>query len=141
MDEEYGLRLESVLGTSTDAQAQSSDIVRLHEVISRNKVPAVFVETTVNPKLIEQIASDHGISVGGKLYSDSLGDKDSPGSTYIDMLRYNTYVIVEALSKPMSSNDQELSGTSKDLNPVYLIVPVVLLLAILFVVFRKNRTT
>jgi len=38
-------------------------------------------------------------SIGGSLYSDSIGDKDSDAPTYYDMLKYNTDVIVNALSR------------------------------------------
>ncbi len=94
----YGLRLESVIGISTEAEAQTSDIVRLSKVIRESGVPAVFIETTVNPKLLEQIARDNNVSIGGKLFSDSIGDKNSEAPTYLDMLKHNTDVIVKALS-------------------------------------------
>ncbi|MCB0598664.1 MAG: zinc ABC transporter substrate-binding protein [Lewinellaceae bacterium] len=95
----YGLQVEAVLGTSTDSEAQTSDIMRLNTVIQENKVPAVFIETTVNPKLLKQIASDNKVVVGGQLYSDSIGNKDSPAPTYLKMLEYNTNTIVAALSR------------------------------------------
>lgn len=96
--EAYNLQLEAILGTSTDADAQTSDVARVIKLIVESKVPSVFIETTVNPKLIRQIADDTGARIGGSLYSDSLGDKDSPASTYLDMLRFNTRTIVGALS-------------------------------------------
>jgi len=95
----YGLRLEAILGTSTDADAQTSDVARVIKLIVESKVPSVFIETTVNPKLIRQIADDTGARIGGSLYSDSLGDDDSPASTYLEMLRFNTRTIVNALSR------------------------------------------
>lgn len=108
----YGLKLESVIGTSTDAVAQTSDILQLTKVIRESKVPAVFVESTVNPKMLKQIADDTGVKIGGKLFADSIGDKDSKAPTYIDMLRYNTDVIVEALKGniPEGLKENEDSG-------------------------------
>lgn len=93
----YGLQLESALGTSTDAEVQTSDIVRLGEVIRESEVPAIFIESTLNPKLLQQIATDNNVSIGGELYADSLGPKDSGASTYLDMLAYDTEVIVNGL--------------------------------------------
>jgi manganese/iron transport system substrate-binding protein len=58
---------------------------------------AVFVETSVNPKLIREIARDAGVKIGGSLYSDSMGDAGSAGETYIGMMRENVLTIVEAL--------------------------------------------
>lgn len=60
---------------------------------------AVFVETSVNPKLIREIAREAGIQIGGSLYSDSMGEKDSAGETYIGMMRENVLVIVDALTR------------------------------------------
>lgn len=101
----YGIQLEAVLGTSTDAEAQTSDIIRLNKIIKANKVPAVFIESTVNPKLLEQLAKDNKIEIGGQLYADSIGDKDSPAPSYIDMLLHNTKVIVAALTKEVIETD------------------------------------
>jgi len=106
----YGIRLEAILGTSTDAEVQTSDIMRLNKVIKESGVPAVFIESTVNPKLLEQLAKDNNIKVGGQLYADSIGDKDSPAPSYIDMLKYNTDVIVKALSTTALADTTSASG-------------------------------
>ncbi len=111
----YGLRLESVLGTSTDAQVQTSDMKRLVKVIEETGVPAVFVESTINPKLLEQLAEDNGVRIGGNLYSDSIGGKDSPAPSYWDMLKHNTDTIVKALSadkKAVVADNEEGGATS-----------------------------
>ena len=107
----YAIQLEAILGTSTDAEVQTSDIMRLNKVIQSSKVPAVFIESTINPKLLKQLAADNQIVVGGKLYADSIGDKDSPAPSYIDMLKYNTDVIVKALSR------KSVVGETGDTNP------------------------
>jgi ABC-type Zn uptake system ZnuABC Zn-binding protein ZnuA len=101
----YGLRLEAVLGTSTDADVQTSDMVRLAKVLATTGGPALFVESTINPKLLQQIAADNHVEVGGKLFADSLGD--TVAATYIDLLRHNTIVIAAALKKDkvLASND------------------------------------
>ena len=57
----YGIRLESVLGTSTDAEVQTADIIRLTRVIKESGVPALFIESTINPKVLEQIAADNNL--------------------------------------------------------------------------------
>jgi len=108
----YGIQLEAILGTSTDAQAQTSDIIRLNKVIRTNNVPALFVESTVNPKLLKQLAKDNDIKIGGQLYADSIGDKDSPAPTYLDMLKHNTDVIVAALTR--ESNTENKSTPVED---------------------------
>ncbi|MFT4566062.1 MAG: ABC-type Zn uptake system ZnuABC Zn-binding protein ZnuA [Saprospiraceae bacterium] len=109
----YGIRLEAIMGISTEAEAQTADIIRVNKVIRENKVPAVFIESTINPKMIQQLATDNNVKIGGSLYADSLGDKDSPAATYIEMLRYNTKTIVTALSGASIENH----GQTHDSNP------------------------
>ncbi len=133
----YGIRLEAIMGISTEAEAQTSDVIRVNRTIKENKVPAIFVESTINPKLIEQIARDNNIKIGGKLFADSLGDKKSPADTYINMLKYNTKTIVEALSQEYNySIEQDQSET----NYTFLwILTGILLLGLLLLITKLNR--
>ncbi len=59
--------------------------------------PAVFVETSVNPKLLREIANEAGVTIGGTLYSDSMGEAGTAGERYIGMMRENVIIIVRAL--------------------------------------------
>ncbi|MEM7625956.1 MAG: metal ABC transporter substrate-binding protein [Planctomycetota bacterium] len=96
----YGVEVHGVIGISTDAQPKASDIEDLRDMITERNVRALFLETSVAPTLnqiVENIAEATGASIGGKLYSDSLGGPESPGATYIDMMRHNTTTMVEAL--------------------------------------------
>jgi len=93
----YGIQVEAALGTSTDAEVRTDDVNRLTNIIRDSGVPAIFVETTINPKLIRQIATDNEVIIGGNLYADSLGEPDSPAGTYVGMLKYNVSTIVAAL--------------------------------------------
>ncbi len=63
----------------------------------KDKAAAIFVENITNPRLIEQIAAETGIKVGGALYSDALSGPDGPASTYIDMMRNNIAQIKGAI--------------------------------------------
>ena len=94
----YGLQLESILGTSTDAQAQTQDINRLYKVIKASGIPAIFIESTINPQTLIQIAKDTKVKIGGKLYADSLGDPKGDAGTYEKMLLTNTQTIVNGLT-------------------------------------------
>lgn len=95
--EAYGFEVVPIQGISTDAEASTQDVVRVVELVRKAGVPALFVETSVNPKLMEQVARETGIKVGGTLYSDSTGPLDSGGGTYIGMVRDNVSLIVEGL--------------------------------------------
>jgi manganese/iron transport system substrate-binding protein len=67
------------------------------ESIRNSGGPAIFVETTINPKQIREIARETGVKIGGELYSDSMGPAGSAGETYIGMMRENVLLIVRAL--------------------------------------------
>ncbi len=110
---QYGIQVEATLGTSTDAEVRTQDIARLTQLIRERQVPAIFVESTVNPKLIRQIASDQNIQIGGSLYADSLGEPGGEADTYINMLQHNTDVIVAGLlgqSHTVASSDLDKPG-------------------------------
>lgn len=66
--------------------------------IKESGAPAIFVETTINPKQIREIANETGVKIGGELYSDSMGPEGSAGETYIGMMRENVLLIVNALT-------------------------------------------
>ena len=126
----YGLELVALLGTTTDADVQTSDVMRVTETIKERQLPAIFIESTINPKLMNQLARDNHVSIGGKLYSDSLSDEEGPASNYVQMIRYNTRTIVEALrsDSKASRNEDSTSGLSTLLIwllPVFLIVVLV----------------
>jgi len=65
--------------------------------IRNSGAPAIFVETSINPKQIREIARETGVVIGGELYSDSMGTAGSAGETYIGMMRENVLLIVHAL--------------------------------------------
>ncbi|WP_028580199.1 metal ABC transporter solute-binding protein, Zn/Mn family [Desulfogranum japonicum] len=65
--------------------------------ISSSGAPAIFVETSVNPKQIREIAKETNVRIGGELYSDSMGEENTAGETYIGMMRENVLLIVNAL--------------------------------------------
>ncbi|NJP06226.1 MAG: zinc ABC transporter solute-binding protein [Chloroflexaceae bacterium] len=82
---------------STMAEASAQELAALQETITELAIPAIFVGTTVNPDLAEQIAADLGIQLL-PVYTGSLSDADGPAPTYLDMMRYNTDQIVNGLA-------------------------------------------
>jgi zinc/manganese transport system substrate-binding protein len=95
---EYGLKFISPEGISTDAEASAADVAKLIDQIREDKAAALFVESISDRRLIEQIAAETGMKVGGKLYSDALSGGDGPASTYIDLMRYNMATIKGAIN-------------------------------------------
>ena len=95
---DYGFQVASVLGTSTDADVSLKDINHLIKVIRDNKVPAIFVEVALNPKILTQLAADMKVRIGGSLYTDSFGPPGSVADNYLKMMQINSTILLNALS-------------------------------------------
>jgi len=96
-EHEYALNFLAPEGVSTESEASASDVAALIKQIREDKAAAIFVESITNPRLIEQIASETGIKVGGTLYSDALSGPEGPAATYIDMMTHNVSTITGAI--------------------------------------------
>lgn len=95
---EYGIKFLAAHGASTDAEPSAADIANLIRQARDEKASAIFVESISNPKLVEQIASETGMVVGGQLYSDALSEPDGPAATYEQMMRHNVKTITQAIT-------------------------------------------
>jgi zinc/manganese transport system substrate-binding protein len=93
----YGIEILSLLGFSTESEAAAGDIARLIKQIRQEKITAVFIENITDPRLMEQVAKESGVTLGGELYSDSLSKAGEPAPTYIDMFKNNVSKIVAAM--------------------------------------------
>jgi zinc/manganese transport system substrate-binding protein len=94
---EYGLTFRAPEGISTEAEASAADVAKLIDQVRQEKAAAVFVENVTNQRLIEQIASETGLKIGGTLYSDALSGPDGPAPTYIDLVKHNIATIKGAI--------------------------------------------
>ncbi len=74
---------------TTQAQASAGDVAKLSSLIRRERVKAVFPESSINPKLARAIARQTGASSSYTLYGDTLGPAGSSGATYLAMERTN----------------------------------------------------
>lgn len=135
----YNIRLNALKGISTEAETQTSDMIRVAKAIRESKVPAIFIESTINPQVIQQIARDNKVKIGGELFADSIGAEDSEGPTYVKMLRHNTDVIVKALSQDTMSATKIDSDNSENGWLIYLIVGLVMIGALVFAITKFNK--
>jgi ABC-type Zn uptake system ZnuABC Zn-binding protein ZnuA len=96
----YGLQVIGALIPSLSSQAQPSlrDTERLVAQIRRERVRAIFPESSLSPKLERAVARDSGARVGGALWADTLGPPGSPGASYIGSLADNTRKLAGGLS-------------------------------------------
>ncbi len=81
---------------STAAQPSAQDMAQLEDAIRSQGVKAVIISNTINDALAQRVASDTGVKLV-TLFDGSLGPAGSGAETYLDFMRYDTNVIVNAL--------------------------------------------
>ncbi|WP_127580078.1 metal ABC transporter solute-binding protein, Zn/Mn family [Paenibacillus koleovorans] len=97
------IQVVGLQGLSTEDEVGLTDIEDTINLLMKHKVPAVFVESSINPASIQAViegAKKKGLDVkkGGELYSDAMGAASSPEGTYLGMYRHNVNTIYKALS-------------------------------------------
>lgn len=78
---------------NSDANGTPQQIASVVDKVREKNIPAVFCESTVSSKPMEQVAEETGSLFGGTFYVDSLTDTDGPASTYLDLLKYNAELL------------------------------------------------
>ena len=100
----YGFEVRGLQGISTVSEAGAKDVQELADFITKRKLPAIFVESSVPEKNVKALqeavkARGYDVSIGGELFSDAMGDEGSFEGTYIGMLTHNINTIIDALKK------------------------------------------
>lgn len=111
----YGIEVKGIQGISTDSEAAIADIRNMVTTVVQRNVPAVFIESTINPRTIEAVIDGakergHKVRIGGELFSDAMGEQGTAEGTYIGMLRSNTIAIVEGLGGETAPWPKTLDG-------------------------------
>lgn len=97
--DQYGFEIIGTVipSASSDSSPSAQQMAGLVDRIRATGAQAIFLETGANPQLAEQIAQETGIRVVANLYTHSTSDPGGDAPTYLDMMRYNTRAIVDAL--------------------------------------------
>ncbi|MCX6056321.1 MAG: zinc ABC transporter substrate-binding protein [Chloroflexi bacterium] len=94
----YGFELVGLVvpSLSSSASPSAQELATLEDTILTQGVPAILVDTTVNPSLSQQVAKDTNIKIIS-IYNGSLGDTESGVTSYIKFMRANVQAIVDGL--------------------------------------------
>lgn len=100
----YNIDVVGLQGLSTEDEVGISDIQSTVELLIEKQIPAVFVESSINENTVQAVidgAKESGldVSLGGELFSDAMGDKETDEGTYLGMYRHNVDTIYKGLTK------------------------------------------
>jgi len=92
----YGIAVVGAVipSLSTAGSPSAGQLAQLVDAIHRERVKAIFAESSVNSKVEQAIAHETGAVVGKPLWADSLGPAGSDGATYLGSLASNTRALV-----------------------------------------------
>jgi ABC-type Zn uptake system ZnuABC Zn-binding protein ZnuA len=93
----FGIAGTVIPSTSSEASPSAQQMAALIDTIRQMGVRAIFLETGANSKLADQIAQETGAKVVTNLYTHSITAGGGEASSYIEMMKHNVRLIVEAL--------------------------------------------
>ncbi len=93
----YGVDFLAPQGWNTHSEPSAAAVARLIRQIKKDGVRAIFIENISDPRLVERIAREGGVRIGGTLYSDALSKPSGPAATYLKMMEHNARSLAAAL--------------------------------------------
>lgn len=93
-----GLTEKYIWAVNAEQQATPAQIASTIEFVRTNQVPAVFCESTVSADPMDRVVEATDAVFGGTLYVDSLSEADGPVPTYLELIKHDAKVIVDALT-------------------------------------------
>lgn len=104
----YDIEVRGIQGISTSAEASVADIQASAALIAERDLPAIFVETTINPRTVRAVLEaarerSAEVSIGGSIHGDALGERGTLADSLIGMLIHNTAQITRALGGSLAS--------------------------------------
>ncbi len=92
---EYGFQQAPVRGLDAGEDVSAAYLREIVEVLRKHRVTAVFPEHLADRRVIERIADEAGVRIGGELIADGTGE--GAGASFEGMMRHNVATLAAAL--------------------------------------------
>ncbi len=96
----YGIAFIAPRGWSTDSEPSAEAVARIVRQLREQRASAVLAETRSDPRLLERIAREAGVRIGGQLHADALSPPGSEADTYLKLFRHNVDTLLAAIGPP-----------------------------------------
>ena len=96
---DYGLTEVYLWAINSESQGSPQQVAKVIDTVKEKQIPAVFCESTVEPRIQQEVVNATGAKLGGVLYVDSLSTADGPASTYLKQLEHTADTIINGLTK------------------------------------------
>jgi zinc/manganese transport system substrate-binding protein len=93
----YDMTFLAPVGIDTEAEPSAQDLAILIDQLKADGAAALFVENITSPALVQQIADETGLTIGGRLFSDALSKSGGPATSYLAMFEHNLETLLTAL--------------------------------------------
>jgi manganese transport system substrate-binding protein len=95
---DYGLTEEYLWAINSESQGSPQQVAKIIEVVKDKQIRAVFCESTVEPRIQQEVVAATGARLGGTLFVDSLSDENGPAPTYLKLLQHTADTIITGLT-------------------------------------------
>jgi manganese transport system substrate-binding protein len=99
LTEDYGLQEVYLWPINDESQGTPQQVARVIDIVRKNDIPAVFCESTIEPRIQQEVVRASGAKLGGLLYVDSLSDPSGPAPTYLKLLEHAVSTITAGLTE------------------------------------------
>lgn len=93
----YDMTFLAPVGIDTEAEPSAQELAVLIDQLKADGAAALFIENITSPALVQQIADETGLTIGGRLFSDALSERGGPATSYLAMFEHNLNTLLTAL--------------------------------------------